>query len=314
MKSQAGPELKRDKEQRMNDVIVIGAGPAGLQAALTLGRMHRRTLVLDSGEYRNEPADAMHNFLTHDGTPPAELRAAARSDLEAYDDVELREAVVTHVVPVEDGFQVRTSDGTVHPARRIILATGVRDELPDVPGLADLFGTAVAHCPFCHGHEFAGGTVVVQGSDHAARMAAMIAPIAGEVIVVSDGFEQDPAVVARAGATLRDAKIGSLAPADQGVAVELSDGSTLVADGFFVRSTYVPSAPFADDLGLTVLGTGCIEVDSFGRTNRPGVYAAGDGAHTAAAPGPMAAVLVAAASGLLAAAACVQDEVAELFG
>ncbi|MBO9523363.1 MAG: NAD(P)/FAD-dependent oxidoreductase [Nocardioidaceae bacterium] len=296
----------------MYDVIVIGAGPAGLQAGLTLGRMHRRTLVLDSGEYRNEPAGEMHNFLTRDGTPPAELRAAARAELDTYADVELRAAVVTHVTPADSGYEVRTADGTMHPAKRIILATGVRDELPDVPGLAELFGTVVAHCPFCHGHEFAGGTVVVQGSDHADRMAAMLAPIAGEVVVVGDGFSPDPVAVERAGATLRDAKITALSREGDGVAVELSDGSTLVADGFFVRSSYVPSAPFAADLDLTVLGTGCIEVDAFGRTSRPGIYAAGDGAHTAAAPGPMAAVLVAAASGLLAAAACVQDEVAEV--
>jgi thioredoxin reductase len=275
--------------------------------------MHRRTLVLDSGEYRNEPAREMHNFLTRDGTPPADLRAAARAELDGYDDVELRAGVVTHVVPTGDGYEVRTADGSAHPTRRVLLATGVRDELPDVPGLAALFGSAVAHCPFCHGHELAGGTVVVQGSDHAARTAAMLARIAGEVVVVSDGFSPEPGDVARAGASLRDAKITALAPAGKGVAVELSDGSTLVADGFFVRSSYVPSAPFAEDLGLTALGTGCIEVDAFGRTSRRGIYAAGDGAHTSAAPGPMAAVLVAASAGLLAAAACVQDEVAELF-
>lgn len=300
----------------MYDVIVIGAGPAGLQAALTLGRMHRRTLVLDSGEYRNEPAEEMHNFLTRDGTPPAELRAAARAELEAYDDVELRSAVVTHVTAADDGYEVRLADGGTHPTRRVILATGVRDDLPEVPGLADLFGTVVAHCPFCHGHEFAGGKVVLQGSAHAARLALMVAPIAGELVVVTDGFdlsEEDRAVLARHRIGWVDAKVTELRRDGEGVAVSLSDGSVIGADGFFVRSAYVPSAPFAADLGLDVLATGCIEVDAFGRTSRPGVYAAGDGAHTAAAPGPMAAVLVAAASGLLAGAACVQDEVADLL-
>lgn len=250
----------------MYDVIVIGAGPAGLQAALTLGRMHRSTLVLDSGEYRNEPAQAMHNFITHDGTPPAELRAAARSELTAYDDVELREAVV-------------------------------------------------AHCPFCHGHEFAGGRVAIQGSAHAARLAAMVAPIAGEVLVVTDGFDlspEDQAVLTRIGGTWISAKVIELSRSGDGVAVSLSDGSTVTADGFFVRSEFVPSSPFAADLELDVLASGCVEIDAFGRTSRPGVYAAGDGAHTAGSPGPMAAVLVAAASGLLAAAACVQDGVADL--
>ena len=122
----------------MYDVIVIGGGPAGLQAALTLGRVHRSCLVLDSGHYRNDPAAEMHNFISRDGTPPAELRAAARAELAAYDTVEVRTASVTAVEADDDGVRVRTEDGAVHEARRLLLATGMADSLPEVPG-----------CPSC---------------------------------------------------------------------------------------------------------------------------------------------------------------------
>lgn len=273
----------------MYDVIVIGGGPAGLQAALTLGRMHRPTLLLDSGTYRNAPADAMHNFLTRDGTDPADLRAAARTELASYDEVEVRDVAVVSVTGWDGAFLVTLADGRVEPAAKVVLATGVRDLLPEIPGLRELFGSVVAHCPFCHGHEYAGGTVVVQDSAHAGGVAAMVAPIADEVVVAED------VVGLRAGGS--------------GVLVSLADGSEVDATGFFVASTFEQAAPFAAQLGLELQESGCIAVDAFGRTSVPGVYAAGDLAHTSDFPMPMASVLNAAAAGLLVGASIVRDDV-----
>ena len=125
------------------DVAVVGAGSAGLQAALTLGRMRRRVVVFGTDRYRNDPATEMHNFLGHDGTPPAELRTAARADLERYPTVELREQAVTHIEGEAGAFTLRTSDGSVVTARRVLLATGVADTLPDIPGL-DALGATVS--------------------------------------------------------------------------------------------------------------------------------------------------------------------------
>lgn len=271
----------------MYDVIVIGGGPAGLQAALTLGRMHRRTLLLDSGTYRNDPADAMHNFLTHDGTDPADLRAAARADITRYDDVEVREIAATDVSGAAGDFVVRLADGRSERAAKLLLATGVRDTLPDVPGLAEVFGSVAAHCPFCHGHEYAGGVVAIQGSDHAAAMVLMVAPIAAETVVVDD------IVRVRAGG--------------DGILITRADGTEVDARGLMVTTAYAQSAPFAAQLGLALLPSGCVEVDGFGRTSVPGVFAAGDLATTAELGMPMASVLNAAANGLLAAASCVRD-------
>jgi thioredoxin reductase len=297
----------------MYDVIVIGGGPAGLQAALTLGRMHRPTLVLDSGTYRNGAARHLHNLLSHDGTAPADLRAAARQDLKGYPDVEVHDLEARSVRTIDHGFAVGTPGGT-QTTRRLVLATGVTDDLPDVPGIAELWGTVVAHCPFCHGHEFAGGTVVVQGGPHAARVALMMAPIAARVVVVDEGHEpsgDEVRALAVAGVEWRTGSVVSLAPSGPGAIVALEEGPEIAADGFFVRSTFRQSAPFAEALGLELLPSGCVAVDALGRTSLPGVYAAGDLAHLRELPMPLASVLSAAAAGLGAGAACHHDLLGE---
>ena len=295
------------------DVVVVGGGPAGLQAALTLGRMHRRVLLLDSGRYRNDPADLMHNFLTHDGRPPAELRALARAELATYDTVEVRDALASSVVPDGDRWSVATDDGPVG-ARLVLLATGVRDTLPDKPGLSGLYGTVAAHCPFCHAHEYAGTPVGVLGSHpHVGRIAAMLVPIASEVVVLSDGGEVDQDNLAQLrslGASVRTEVVAGFCRSPLGALVSFASGPDLEVGGVFVAPTFAQSAPFAADLGLDVLPSGCVEVDVMGRTSLAGVYAAGDLAHTAASPMPLSSVLAAAAAGQAAATACVADLIA----
>lgn len=288
------------------DVTVVGGGPAGLQAALTLGRMHRRVLLLDSGSYRNDPTDALHNFLTRDGTPPPELRKLAREELAGYETVEVRDVAATSVVPDGTGFSVGTDAGPVS-TRLVVLATGVRDTLPDKPGLAELFGTVAAHCPFCHGHEFAGLPVGVLGShEHVGRIAGMLAPIASEVVVLADGGE----LAGDVPFAVRTEPVTGFCRSSLGTRVSFDGGPDLELGGLFVATTFEQSAPFAADLGLALLPSGCIEVDAFGRTSLPGVLAAGDLAHTAALPMPMSSVLMAAAAGQLAATSCVADLVA----
>ena len=295
------------------DAVVVGGGPAGLQATLTLARVHRRVLMVDSGSYRNDPAGHMHNVVAHDGTPPAEFRAAARKELAAYDTATVRDDAVTAIAAEGGGFRVELGDEVVR-SRGVVLATGVTDGLPDKPGLAELFGSVVAHCPFCHGHEFAGGTVVVQGGPHAARVALMMAPIAARVVVIDDGHEPSDAEVralADAGVEWRTGSVVSLDPTPSGAVVRADVGPEVAVDGFFVRSSFRQSAPFAEALGLELLASGCVAVDALGRTSRPGVYAAGDLAHLRELPMPLATVLNAAAAGLNAGAACHHDLLAE---
>lgn len=273
----------------MYDAIIIGGGPAGLQAALTLGRMHRRTLLLDSGDYRNGTVRHAHNLLTNDGRDPAELRRRGREEIAAYPDVEIRDAAVSAVARETDAVTVTVGDEILR-AHAVILATGVADRLPDIPGLAAQWGDRVANCPFCHGHEFAGRPVaIVNGSAHAAALGRMLEPVASEVHLV------DPADVVRVAGTT------------DGLALERTDGSVLEVAGAFVAPTWGSRADFVEGLGVELQESGAVRTDPFGRTSIENVYAVGDLAHPDHLPGPLFSLAAAIAGGQLAAVAIVQS-------
>lgn len=275
----------------MYDAVVIGGGPAGLQATLTLGRMHRPTLMLDSGAYRNAPVDAMHNIVTNDGRHPAEFRSIVRAELAAYAEVAVRDLAATSVERLPDGtFAVTLADDAVVTTRAVVLATGLRDVMPDVAGFAEQWGRTVHVCPFCHGHELSGRRVAIQDSPAAGHQVAMLSPIAGSVEVV-------PPVTA-------------VEPSADGLLVT-SGATSVVVDGLFAHPAFEQSAPFAAQLGLEMRESGCIAIDLFGHTSVPGVYAAGDLAHVADLPMPMPSVLAAAAAGQLAGATVVREMVME---
>ncbi|MFE5293314.1 FAD-dependent oxidoreductase [Isoptericola sp. NPDC056618] len=303
----------------LHDAVIVGAGPAGLAAALMLGRTHRDVVVLDSGTYRNDPTDAMHNVLGFDGAAPAEFRATAHRTLAAYDTVELRRAAAHDVAPLDpasptDGFVVRTDAGDV-AGRRLLLATGVRDELPATPGLQQLFGTVAAHCPYCHGHEFSGTPVAILGAGpHAPRVAGLLGRIASRVVVLADGADVDPQVRAALdarGVAVRPEKVLRLEPltlpGGHPGARAVLDGDAEDLGGIMVAPALHQAAPFAARLGLELRESGCVAVDAMARTSLPGVLAAGDLAHTADFPMPVSSVTAAMAAGQLAAASIDAD-------
>lgn len=295
----------------MYDAIVIGAGPAGLQAALTLGRMHRSTLLLDSGEYRNGTVLHMHNMIGEDGAAPAGLRATAREELAAYDDVEIRDIAATSITGVEDAFAVGIADGSVVEGRRVILATGVADDLPIVPGLPGLWGTLAFSCPFCDGHEHAGKDIAIVGAaSRAAHLIGLLGRIVRSITVVPVGeafVDDDIRELEAKGARASRATVASVEKTDDGVRIRTGDDEHLVAGVFVAAGAMRQRSPFAAQLGLGMLESGCIEIDEFGRTSHLGVFAAGDLAHRATLPGPMASVLLAAAAGQLAAVGIIQS-------
>jgi thioredoxin reductase len=279
---------RNSEEDDMYDAIVIGGGPAGLQAALTLGRMHRRALLVDSGEYRNGTVPHAHNLITHDGRDPADLRRLAHAELAGSDSIVRRRGVVEDVAPAAGGFSVRI-DGEEVATQAVLLATGLRDELPPIAGLAEHWGDRVANCPFCHGHEFAGRRVaILNAGEHAAMLAAMLAPVAAEVVVV------DPA------------RVAAVEEIGDELLLRLEDGTIEAVAGAFVAPRSTQRAPFAERLGLALQDSGAVRVDPFGRTSVPDVYAAGDMAHPDALPGPLASLAAATAAGQLAAVAIVQ--------
>ncbi|WP_372967665.1 NAD(P)/FAD-dependent oxidoreductase [Microbacterium sp.] len=295
----------------MYDAIVIGAGPAGLQSALTLGRMHRSTLLLDSGDYRNGTVLHMHNVVANDGTPPADFRATARAQLAEYADVEIRDVGATTVTPTDATFSVQLADGDAVEARHVILATGVADDLPPVPGLQELWGTRAFICPFCDGHEHAGMPLGILGAaPRAEHLIGLLGRIVGDITVfpVEQPYTADETrALEGLGARVSLAPVTAVAPDGSGVRVSTEAAEQTVAGVFVASGSLRHRAPFADQLGLTLLPSGSIEIDDFGRTSLAGVFAAGDLAHRASLPGPMASVLLAAAAGQLAAVGVIQS-------
>ena len=292
----------------MHDAIVIGAGPAGLQAALTLGRMHRSALVLDSGEYRNGPVEHMHNVIAADGESPARFRATARAQLAEYSTVEPRDTAAERIDGAVDDFSVRLADGSVERARRVILATGVTDDLPQIPGLDDLWGRHAFACPFCDGHEFSGRTIGILGaSARTAHLISMLSPIASGIVVFPIGDQPtDEDRAALAGADIHPEPVTAVSAGEEGVQVTTDGGRVDVAGLFIAAGSVRQRTPFADALGLRMLPSGSIEIDDFGQSSVPGIHAAGDLAHRASLPGPVASVIQAAAAGQMAASGVVQ--------
>lgn len=295
----------------MYDAIVIGAGPAGLQAALTLGRMHRPTLLLDSGEYRNGTVLRMHNVVANDGTPPAEFRATARAQLAEYPDVELRDLGAQTVTGSDGGFVVRLADGETVETRHVVLATGVADDLPDIPGLQNLWGTKAFSCPFCDGHEHAGRSIGILGpAPRAEHLIGLLGRIVGDITVfpVEQPFAADETrTLEGLGVRVSAEPVAAVAPEGADVRITTASTAHTVAGVFVASGSLRHRAPFADQLGLELLPSGSIEIDDFGRTSQPGVFAAGDLAHRASLPGPMASVLLASAAGQMAAVGVIQS-------
>ncbi|KAB7745372.1 NAD(P)/FAD-dependent oxidoreductase [Nostocoides sp. F2B08] len=281
------------------DILIVGGGPAGLQAALSIGRVHRNAVVLDDGHYRNATVAHMHNLIGADGTPPEDFRSRARDEIRAYETIRLVNARASGSVTAEGGFVTTLDGGGVVRSRAVVLASGVRDELPTVPGLDEVWGGRVAHCPFCHAHEFAGGRFGILGTAAAGHLSTMLAPIAGSVMVLplagdevdGQGVDRPPVVGMR----------------DTGAALEvtLADGSVESVDVAFIVPTLRQRSDLPALLGLELNPSGCVRVDEFQRTSVPGVLAAGDMAHLPAYPMPMASVASATAAGQLAASAAI---------
>jgi thioredoxin reductase len=261
------------------DVIVIGGGPAGLSGAVALGRALRSVLVIDSGEGRNAPAEGIHNFLTRDGMTPAEFRAAGRAEVEKYGG-KVIEGEVVSAVP---GFEVTLADGSVHRARRLLVTAGVVDVLPDVPGLAERWGSTVLHCPYCHGYEVRGKAIGVIGTpgeemtDHKMRLWAQWSP------------------------DLRLLTQDEIAAVEEG-GVRMTDGTLVARDYLVVTTRLEARGGFLATLGLEPvehpmgIGTYVPATDPTGRTAVDGVWVAGNIAD------PMAQVITSAAAGLTAGA------------
>jgi thioredoxin reductase len=266
------------------DAAVIGGGPAGLSAAGWLGRYRRTVVVVDSEAYRNAAVDEAHGYLGSDPIAPADLRARAREEVGRYPTVEFVTGCVQTATGVRDRFELALDDGeTILQARRVVIATGVRDAFPEIDGFTEHYGASVFHCASCDGYEAKGCDVVVFGwGEHIAGFALGLLTWARSVTVITDGnhFEgapQDRALLTEYGVSVLEDEAVELC-GERGVlqAVRLAGGATLPCQFAFFSIAHHPNNSLATDLGCQVVEAGCVEVDRDGVTSVPGVYAAGD--------------------------------------
>lgn len=278
------------------DVVIVGGGAAGLSAALVLTRARRKVLVIDSGAPRNAPAKDMHGFLSRDGLPPAELLSLGRDEVESYGG-EIMGGVVTELVTAgSSGFWVLLSDGRRISTRRLLVATGLRDELPAIPGLAERWARDVLHCPYCHGYEVRDQQLgVLGGSPETVRYAQIIRQWAKDVVLfVPAGFLtplQRSELVARAIGVVEGSITRILTEDDHLRGVQMDDGNTVLRDVLFVPPRFVPNNDLLLGLGCETDETGWAVKDGTGQTTVPGVWIAGNVAN------PRAQVITAAGEG-----------------
>ena len=306
------------------DAFVVGAGSAGLSAALVLGRSRRRVLVLDGGEPRNAPSSGVHYFLTRDGTPPDELLRIGREQLGPYPGVEVRQTKATGATGSDGDFEVALEDGTTVGARKILLATGVHDELPERPGFRELWGRGIYHCPYCHGWEVRDRplAVLADGEELLTR-ATLIRNWSRDLVALTDGAA-GPDGDARdrldaLGVPVREERISRLeGDGAAGVLrrILFEDGSKITREGLFYAPPQRQRSDLAEALGCEVVAMGpfpaIVKGDPMTReTTVPGVYVAGD-AGTMLQGAIMAASSGAAAAAFLNRALATEDVEAEL--
>lgn len=268
--------------KREYDVIIIGGSYAGLSAALVLGRSLRRVLVIDAGQPANRQTPHAHGFLTRDGETPAQLSAIAREQVSRYPTVQYWSDKVILAESAASGFSVTTGGGVQFQARKLLLATGLVDIMPDLPGFADCWGRSVLHCPYCHGYEVHGQPLgVLANGEVGYEMATLIQHWSNQLTLFTNGsatltidqrdtLDQLQIPVVETPVTAIEHEAGML------TALLFADGRRARPDAIFARVPFRQHTDIATRLGCSLLENGLIEATEFGETNVPAVFATGD--------------------------------------
>lgn len=266
------------------DVVIIGGSFAGLSAALQLARARRSVTILDTGEPRNRFAEASHGFLAQDGVAPGDILAEARQQLAAYPTTNFLNIRAKNASGSIDAFSITDDSGNTLSARRIVLAHGVTDSLPDIPGLAAEWGKRVAHCPYCHGYEFGGKPlgVLAANSELAIHHATLVREWGPVTLFLNGTAEPDAETskrLAERDIAMERSTVQAVSTGESGLTMELGDGSFVQIAGLFTQ----PRSRLSSDIGVQL---GCrhldgpfgeiLSVDEMKQTSVPGVFAAGD--------------------------------------
>ncbi len=289
----------------MYEAIIIGGSFAGQAAATMLGRAGKKTLLVDAGAPRNRTSPAAHGFLGHDGRPPGDILADARAQLGAYPAVTQRTARATRARAAGEHFVLTLDDGSEQEGARLLLATGLRDTLPDLPGLRERWGSTVLHCPYCHGFEFMNRPLGVLATSPLSVHQGLMIPDWGPTTYFTQGHwaptDEERAQLDARGTKVEERKVTGLSGHGTDLdAVRLDDGTAVPTAALFVAPDVSLASDLAEQLGCAIesgpMGPRIV-VDKMQGTTVPGVFAAGDAAVM------MSNATLAAASGVMAGAA-----------
>lgn len=267
----------------MYDVVIVGAGPAGLSAALMLGRCRRSVLICDTGKPRNAASHALHGYLTRDGIHPKEFLAIGRKQLAQYDTVELREAQVIAARCGEDKrFEVTLDDGACVQSKKLLLATGVVDTVPRIDGIQPLYGRSVFHCPYCDGWEIRDQPIAIYGSgDRGVGLALELTVWSRDLVLCSDGpaeiEERDRQRLARNGIGVREEPIARL-DGEDGILRQIvfAGGDTLPRRAMFFTTGQSQQSELAIALGCEISDKGTVPTGKYETTHLKGLFVCGD--------------------------------------
>ncbi|MFS0749324.1 NAD(P)/FAD-dependent oxidoreductase [Oceanobacillus sp. 1P07AA] len=299
----------------MFDSIVIGGGPAGLSAALVLGRARKRVVVFDDDNPRNKVTHESHGFLTRDGIHPSELKELGKRDILKYPTVSVEIQRVSEIHREKNHFQLMTEQGKLYQTKKVLLATGLKDVFPNVKGLDKFYGSSLFSCPFCDGWEMRDQALVVisENQEAAFNMGKKLSNWSKDIVVCTNGnrvlTEIQKRSFAKNGIQILEEKIDELIGENgQLQKIRFISGDEIHREGGLVTVGLKQASPFAESLGCVISDNGGIKTDGFGRTNIPGIYASGD--TTISTPSQL---IMAAAEGNKVGAMIVSDLIDESF-
>lgn len=269
-------------ENKNFDVIIIGGSYSGLSAGMSLGRSLRNVLIIDNGKPCNRQTPHSHNFVTHDGKTPAEIAKLAKEDVEKYNTVRFYNGTVVKTVKTTEGFEVEISSGETFHAKKLVLASGVKDMMPDIPGFAECWGISVIHCPYCHGYEVKNEiTGILSNGDMAYEFSKLIFNLTKNLTLFTNGkavlTDEQIEKLKQHKIFLNEDEIEEIKHENGSIQkIVFKNGKEVPLQALYAKIPFEQNLNVYDDLGCELTEQGFIKVDMMQKTNVPGVFACGD--------------------------------------
>lgn len=264
------------------EVIIIGGSYAGLSAAMALGRSRRNVVILDSANPCNKQSPHSHNFLTHDGDKPCDITAVAKEQVMQYPTITFVHTKAVATQKNDGVFEIQADNGQIYHAKKILFASGLTDVLPDIPGFAECWGVSILHCPYCHGYEFSGrATGILNNGMPAFEMAKMLGQWTDDLTIFTNGkavfSKEEYAFFKLRSVNIVEDEIKQISNRDgQMTQIVFKDGKTYPLEVLYAHPHTRQQCDFAVKFGCAINDHGCLDTDTFQRTNITGIYAAGD--------------------------------------